>query len=184
MNQLASPTDCLNTLCDEYTRLSKRYESLMDSSFEDFKLLTAIGFLVAWPPVATSGLFTSDRSVPILFMGFVGILFIVMILATRDILKASVAESYLQEMLIYEKEIKTRLVCGAAFQFAHNWLKYRKKRYYPIFIRFAILFTVLLLFPVVILLLRCECLYAFWYLVSVIFTYSIYLWTVKILNVL
>ena len=95
---------------------------------------------------------SSSDSKLLLFIGFVSILFVIYIIATRDLLKASVTEFYLHEMRLYETEIKARLKCEAdVFQYAHHWPKFRRERYIPIFIRMILLFLLVLILPAYIL---------------------------------
>jgi hypothetical protein len=162
---------------EEYVRLANRYESLVDSSFSDFKLLAAIGALIVWPPLSASDLFVRNTdSGPILFVGFVGILSIIVIIAVRDMVKWALIDFYLEEMRILEDAIGARVgQDNATIRFAHNWPEYRARRYVPVFKRFALLFVLFLLcFPGGILFLRAEYLFAGLYLAVFAVVLAIY----------
>ena len=51
----------LDHLYKEYVRLSDRRDAILQSSWDDFKLLGAIGAFIVWPPLAQSDLFQSSE---------------------------------------------------------------------------------------------------------------------------
>ncbi len=181
MNNSPKKEKSLDILCEEYVRLRTRYEALVDSSFGDFQYLAAIGGLIAWPPLATSDIFQAADTGLRLLVGFIGILFLIGILATRDMVKWSIIEFYLQEMLNCERAIKLLLKPDIqVFHFAHNWPKHYREHYVPVFIRFTLLFVLLLLFfPVGVLYLRGEYSYVVVYLVGFASVIGIYLSAAK-----
>jgi hypothetical protein len=124
MSSQSAPSNETEQVYKEYVRLNERFDSLVDSSFNDFKLLGAVGALIAWPPLASLDVFNTVYSGLILFIGFVGILFIVAIIGTRDLLRWTLVEYYLQQMLVYEDELKKPFQGDVMlFQFAHVWIK-------------------------------------------------------------
>lgn len=92
-------------LYKEYVRLGDLCDSYSKSSFDDFKLLGAIGALLAWKPIAD---FTTASS-SIVLLGFTAVLFIVVIVGTRDLIKQSVISYYLTQIKLYEEEIRISL---------------------------------------------------------------------------
>ena len=171
----------LDILCEEYVRLSTRCDALVDGAFTDFKLLAAIGALIAWPPLATSTMLqTTDASLTLL-VGFIGILFVVTIIAVRDLMKWLIIGFYLQEMRVYESEIRTHLASNVqAFHFAHNWPKYTREWYIPVYSRFALLFVLLLiLLPTGVLYLRADYSYMVIYLICFAVAASVYTWALR-----
>lgn len=140
-------------LYKEYVRLGDIVDSYGRSSFEDIKLLGAIGVLLAWPPLAKSDLFESGSSDTVLFIGLVAILFIVAILGVRDLLKQSVIRFYLQQLGHLEKEIRDSLGGETqAFRYAEAWDRWESARHRPLFLRLHVLFVVLLVpFPTLVL---------------------------------
>ena len=85
----------------EYVRLQEVLNSYVNSSFADFQLLAAIGFLLAWEPLSKrlsnigGKKINSDRT---LFLGFVAIAFVLFIIAARDLMKQSIIFFYLKEI--------------------------------------------------------------------------------------
>lgn len=188
MKDSADSDKSLDILCEEYVSLRSRYEALIDGQFADFKLLAAIGALIAWPPLATSDLFESAQTGLTLLVGFIGILFLIVIIAVRDLLKYTIIEFYLGEMRICESEIRTRLAADASdiqgLQFAHHWSKHNREHYYPVYYRFALLFVLLLfLLPTGIFFGRAEYQYMVIYLISFAVALGIYLWAAKAVRV-
>ena len=81
------PTQDLEYLYKEYVRLSSRLDTIIDSSWGDFKLLGAIGALFAWLPIAKSNLFGGTDTSVTLFIGFIGILSLIAVIGARDLIK-------------------------------------------------------------------------------------------------
>ena len=181
MNNSVEADKSLDILREEYVRLSTRCDALVDGAFTDFKLLAAIGALIAWPPFATSDMIhTTDASLTLL-VGFIGILFLITIIAVRDLLKWVIIGFYMQEMRVYESEIRTHLASDVqAFHFAHNWPKYTREWYIPVYSRFALLFVlVLILLPTGVLYLRADYSYMVIYLICFAVATGIYVWAVR-----
>jgi hypothetical protein len=168
MNNPVDSDKSLGIILEEYVRLRTRYEALVNDSFADFRLLAAIGALIVWPPLATSDLFQTTQTSLTLLIGFIGILFLIAIIAVRDMVKWAIIEFYLQEMRLCETEIRTRLGADIqAFQFAQNWPKHYQERYIPVFIRFSLLFVLLLIFlPTGVFYFRADYQYMVIYLIS------------------
>src|SRR5688572_9495710 len=93
----------------EYDRLQHRTDAIVDSSFNDFALLSAAGIIIAWPPISDSDLFSNNNKPLILFIGFLGLLIIVAIIATRDLVKQSLLQFYFRELAYLEKELQLGL---------------------------------------------------------------------------
>jgi len=168
--------DRLEYLYREYVRLGDAIDSLARSSFDDFKLLGAIGALLAWPPLATSDLFDESGSGNVLFVGLVAILFIVTIIAVRDLLKQSVIRFY-QELGQLEVEIRKELHLGedAAFRYASAWPEWERRRQRPIILRFQLLFiAVLVPFPTLVLALESDRWQALTYFVIALFVLAVF----------
>jgi hypothetical protein len=165
MTSQSVPSNVAELIYKEYVRLSERYESLLDSSFNDFKLLGAVGALIAWPPLASLDVFNAVYSGLILFIGFVGILIIVAIIGTRDVLKGSLVDYYIHQMIAYEDEIKRSLQKDTnLFDFAHGWRDSRRKKYLEIYVHLSLIFVIFLVaFPIFVLVQEDEIFYALIY---------------------
>jgi hypothetical protein len=145
---LRQSAERLDYLYREYVRLGEYSDSYIRSSFEDFKLLGAIGALLVWPPIA--GAFDEDSSGSILLVGFIAILFIVAILGVRNLLKVSVIAIYIEQLERLEAEIRAELGTPQtkAFRLAESWVGRGMRRQGRIALRFHLLFIVLLgVFP-------------------------------------
>ena len=174
----------LEMLIEEYKQLKYRFDELIDSSFSDFRLLASIGALIAWPPLATSDLLHTTQEGLTLLVGFIGILFLIVIIAVRDMLKWTIIEFYLKEMRLCEQEIKKHLNSEfQGFQFAHRWPKHYREHYFPVFSRFSLLFVILLIFlPAGVFYFRTEYFYLTIYLVVFSVVFGIYLWAARALG--
>ena len=107
-----STAELLEYLYKEYVRLNDEFASWARSSFEDFKLLAAVGTLLAWGPIAeTIGpnreSTVTQNALPLL--GFIAIVLIILIIGMRDLFKQSVVNLYLQQIDLYETEIRAIL---------------------------------------------------------------------------
>ena len=174
----------LEYLYKEYVRINNRLDSIVDSSFDDFKLLSSIGVLVAWPPIAKSNLFNEPDSAFLLLIGFLGILFIIIILALRDLIKQSLMEYYLHELQTYEAEIRANLKSADlnSFKMAKNWLERRQGAWGGVVSRFNFMFYLFLFFfPIGILVRQGAFLYAVVYGATELISLGIYLNAVKLL---
>jgi hypothetical protein len=101
-------------LYKEYATVSERISSYTVGSFEDFKLLAALGAIFAWQPLSeilTKNFQPGVDAVPaihpqyVLFMGFLAISLVASIIEMRDLLKHSIIRFYLIELRILEGEI-------------------------------------------------------------------------------
>lgn len=167
----------LEYLYKEYVRLSNRLDTIVDSSWGDFKLLGAVGALFAWPPIAKSDLFGHTDTSVTLFIGFTGILFIVAVIATRDLIKQSIIEHYLHELKVYEQDIRDKLGnrVNHSFQLANHWLARRQGAWKRITFCFYVLFYLCLFsFPVAVLVWQTSYSYAITYGVVTLVTLGIY----------
>ncbi|MDR4485184.1 MAG: hypothetical protein R3B95_18605 [Nitrospirales bacterium] len=99
----------LDLLYQEYFRLHGVINSYTFSSFDDFKMLAVIGMMIAWEPLATR--FTNVQTqtkegCKIIFFGFVAILFVLAVIATRDLLKQSIIQFEIHQLASYEEVIR------------------------------------------------------------------------------
>jgi len=91
-------------LLEAHQRSLTRYEALVDSSFDDFKLLAAIAAVPAWEPL-TSWLGSDGNRTWTLFLGFSGILVVILVLGLRDLLKWGQARVYLAHARALEQQM-------------------------------------------------------------------------------
>lgn len=164
-------------LYKEYVRLATSLEGFVRSSFEDFKLLGAIGVIAAWPPLAD---WLSEDGGPsrglVLFGGFTVILLVVAIIATRDLLKQSIMEFHLLQMRDYERALKQALgVEAPIFDFSDGWKRWHEQTHHPIAVYFAAYFlAVLIVFPTAVLLVLDAAWYALLYGVVFLVVVALY----------
>lgn len=96
----------------EYTRLSAASERMTHSSLDDFKLLAVVGAMVGLQPV--SDYLKGDGgkiAVSSLFVGFMGLLFIVAVIAFRDTLKQSLIVYLGEHLTRYENILRVMYSC-------------------------------------------------------------------------
>lgn len=135
----------------EMVRLAEKSDDYAKSSFDDFKMLSALGVLLAWKPL--SNMFDNDSGY-LLLIGFLAILFIIAFIGFYGLLKQSVAIFYLEEIQAFEKEVRDELNDDntSTFRVAENWTKRGSKTQREIAVRFYYLFySVLTIYPSVIL---------------------------------
>jgi len=168
----ADTSDSLEYFYKEYVHLSDRCDAVLRSSWDDFKLLGAIGVVTAvWPAFAESGLFRERDAGFLLFIGFTGILVLVAILAARDLIKQSLIEHCLRELLIYEEEIRARLgrPDTQTFRFVEHWMIQRKQKWGKAILHFYIMLCLILfVFPLTALLINYRYLYAALYVTEIV----------------
>lgn len=96
----------------EYSRLSDKAEEHIKSSFDDFKLLGAIGAIVVlWKPIVDTVISPNlklDYS-KILFLGFVSLLLVIEVIAFLNLVRQSYIYFIVYNLQHYEKRIKTEL---------------------------------------------------------------------------
>jgi hypothetical protein len=144
--------DRLDYLYREYVRVSDRVNALVDGSFEDFRLLAALGVLLAWPPFVASLNRQDDHA--LLLLGLLAMLMIVAILLLRDLLKQSIIRYSIDQVRRLEAEIRDALGTPDAriFSGADTWTRWEERWYRPLVLRYAALFVLILLpFPDVVL---------------------------------
>lgn len=143
-----SDPDRLAYLYKEYVRIADRVSALVDGSFEDFRLLAAIGVLLGWPPLAAS--FNNTSSGAVLLFGVLAMLFVVAALLMRDILKQSIIRFSIDQVRRLEAEIQSELGPSESgvFQSAESWARWERRWYRPLLSRYGALFGLILLaFP-------------------------------------
>jgi hypothetical protein len=185
MNEPSNSTDDLDILYKEYVRLNARLDTIIDGSWADFKLLGAIGALIAWPPLAQSNLFSTSDLALALFVGFVGILFVIVVLGMRDLIKQSVMQHYMFELQLQEEAIRARLQHDTpqSFHLADHWLGHRVRTWRGIVSRFYLSFYLFLFaFPVGVLIAVNAWPYAVGYGVAMLISLGIYLSAAKLLD--
>jgi hypothetical protein len=133
----------------EMIRLSQICDSYTKSSFDDIKLLGAIGSLLAWKPISEVALSIGRKGQEIpqtnddfIFFGFLAILFITAIVSIAALLKQSVVFFYINELRYFEKKFREELGTAETktFRVAENWTDWSKRKQRPIAIIFYFLF--------------------------------------------
>ena len=151
MGESAEKTrDEVELLYREYVRLNARLDGIVDGVWNDFRLLGAVGALVAWAPIAQSGLFSQSDPAPLLFIGFVGILIVVSVIGVRNLIKETVIAHYLLELRSCETDLRSQLDPAKlhSFRAAAHWLDHRAVTWRGVLSRFYLLIGVfLVLFP-------------------------------------
>ena len=104
--------------------------------------------MLAWEPLAkriTTADSETNEGCKVIFFGFVAILFVLSIIATRDLLKQSIIEFQIQQTAYYEEAIR-QLISPAEshiFQTAAEWWEWKGAVHRPITIRFQLLTLIL-----------------------------------------
>ena len=134
----------LSDLWQLYTYLGDKCDSYSRTSFEDFGLLFSTGALAAWVPA--SGLLPKAMGDWAPLVGFVAILFFVVIVGARDLAKQALIGFYLAQLARVEARIAARLdpADGEAYGFARQWPRWQAACYAPLMQRFLLLFAVFL----------------------------------------
>lgn len=138
----------LEHLLKEYSALSDRLDSYAKSSFEDFKLLAAAAFVVAWPPMAASLTYGSNGF--LLFAGFLTVLLVVAAIDARDNLKHSVVRFYMSQAEIYERSIleESGRQSADTFRVARNWhVWFQEKHKYLAYVFHVMVYVVVVGVP-------------------------------------
>lgn len=147
----------------EYERLHHLWDSYSKSSFDDFKLLGAVGLIIAWGPITkclskenTTG---SSMADPTIFFGFLGILFIIAIIGIRDLLKQSIIVFCMKEIRHYENELSSILQNQNTHLFCisnqwRTWFRQKHSRIAFYFYLLCLIFS--LIYPTAIMSLMCN----------------------------
>lgn len=136
----------------EYTRVAAIMETQLKSAMDDFKMLGAVGSILAWKPIQST--FIEVDSPQWLLVGFVVLLFITLIIVLFNFMKQSVALFYADQMKYYEAEIRrlTDAQEQSIFSGVKHWTRWMEKIQEPLVARFFGLFLgFVLLFPTVML---------------------------------
>ncbi len=163
----------------EMVRLAEKIDEYAKSSFDDFKMLSALGVLLAWKPISDMSV---DAPKEFLLIGFMATLFVIAFIALFGLLKQSIANFYLKEIQVFEKEVRDELKDSnmQTFRVAENWIKRGSKIQRKAAKRFYLLFyVVIIMYPTTILWLEDEHL-AIIYLVSALFVTGLHLNTTKL----
>ncbi len=170
----------LEYLYKEYIRLSDLCDSYVKSSFDDFKLLSAIGVILVWKPFAE----LINVSSFIVLLGFFAILFVIAILGTRDLLKKSFQNYYLSQVRHCEEELRRVLdqTNTPAFRVAANWENWKRQKHLPVTYRLYLIFIIAVTaVPSIALILQEPRWYAVIYAIVASFLLTVYLSAVRIL---
>ena len=132
----------------EYTRVAALMETQLKSAADDFKMLGAVGSMLAWKPIEST--FIEAGSPQWLLVGFIVLLFITLIIILFNFIKQSVALFYTDQMKYYEAEI--RQLAGIEesniFSGVKHWTRWMENIQQPIVARFfGLLLGFVLLFP-------------------------------------
>ncbi len=178
-------SDKLDFKYREMVRLAEKSDEYTKASFEDFKLLGALGALIAWKPVVEllSGKPGVDKN--ILLIGFLAILAVSAVIGMFGLLRQSVVNFYLHELEKFEKEIRLELddVDTATFRVAENWRMEGRKKQRRVAVRFyGLFYLVLIAYPTAILFVDCTPLSAGIYLVSSIGIFLLHMSTTAIVH--
>jgi hypothetical protein len=106
---MADKVDELELMYKEKVRLNEVVDNYAASSFNDFKMLGALGSaLVIWEPIlnVVSG---KSASIEGLFFSFLGINIAITLVGLANLSKHSVMNFYLDEVQVLEKEIRNKL---------------------------------------------------------------------------
>lgn len=140
----------------EMVRLAEKSDEYAKSSFDDFKMLSALGVLLAWKPM--SDIFIPDmlmaKSNKFLFIGFLAILFVIAFIGLFGLMKQSVVNFYLEEIQAFEEEVRQELqdTNTNTFRVAENWMKRGSNKQRKVALRFYSLFyMVITIYPSAIL---------------------------------
>lgn len=113
----------------EMVRLAEVLEQYSRSAFDDFKLLSAVGVLLAFQPASS---FFEIKSDIFLIAGFLAILSIIAFIGFYGLMKQSIAVFYLNEISKFEKEFREGLSAEntemESFKVAENWKFYGSKK--------------------------------------------------------
>jgi hypothetical protein len=119
-------------LYKEYVRRSNAIEKMTHSSFDDFKLLGALGAIFAWKPLSV---YLTGAAVDrlVLFAGFAALSTILFIIAARDLLKQALIGFGLRELRAVERALAERTRHPNVFDGVAEFGKWRKDTFaYPL----------------------------------------------------
>ena len=136
----------------EYTRVADIMETQLKSATDDFKLLGAVGSMLAWKPIEAN--FVEANSLKWLLIGFVVLLFVTLIIVLFNFMKQSVALFHADQMKYYEAEIRrlTDTKKETIFSGVQHWTRWMDSIQEPLVMRFfGLFFGFILLFPTVML---------------------------------
>ncbi|WP_320040728.1 hypothetical protein [uncultured Desulfobacter sp.] len=165
----------------EMVRLSEVLDQYSKSSFEDFKLLGAVGVLLAFQPA--SSLFDVKNDL-FLVLGFLAILVIICFVGFYGLLKQSLAVFYLDEISKFEKEFREGLRNGESdlesFRVAENWKLVGSKKQREVAKTFyGVFYIVVVFFPTVVLCISTNYSQATVYFISAMIVSALHFRTAK-----
>lgn len=167
-------------LYKELVRLNEVINTYVFSSFSDFQLLGVIGFILTWEPIAKNILNlkkTHQDENKLILIGFLALIFVFFIIATRDLMKQSIVFFYMQEVKHYEASIQDTLKLNNAniFNLSTNWNNWYVETHRYVSYHFRLLmFLFISLFPTIILWNKNKK-YSAVYIIFVMFLTSIYI---------
>ena len=183
MNKTETNAASLDYVYKEYVRLSERCASYVQSAFDDIKLYSACGLVLAWKPIVDTNFFDQANKSLALFLGFLALLLVVIILSIFNLLKQSLIFYYLKLLRAYESEIRAELGKSdtVAFEWTKSYPQWRKKVFLKIFLHLLLVFGLtIIVFPIIILVLQSSVWYAVLYGFISLALVGIYLSAVKI----
>jgi len=123
----------------EFVRLSEVCDKHVESSFNDFKLLGALGALLSWGPISN---ITGKVPPDLVLIGFLAIIVITGLIGIYSLLRQSVVNFYLQEIQEYEEAIRKDLGDNSmgTFRVAEHWSQWSKTQQRKIGTVFYVLF--------------------------------------------
>ena len=137
----------------EMTRISNFVLSSITGIFDDFKLLLAVGGMLAWKPLHDALKLGSPEDTQLLFWGFLAILLFLSLVGILNMLRQLIIKSQLEEIQNFELKIRSLLGCpdSPTFRSAENWKIKATPRQISVSIIFQIHFYIIALIPLFIL---------------------------------
>jgi len=171
----------------EMVRLAEKSDEYAKSSFEDFKMLSAVGTLLAFKPATIFLDFNGIGEEVLLISGFLAILFIIAFIGFFGLMKQAIVNFYLGQIIVFEKEVRKELNENdheiQTFRVAENWklngrIKQRNlaKKFYSLF------YFVISIYPTVIIYIDTKFIFAFGYFVTSMLIVALHYTTAKMVH--
>ncbi len=137
----------------ETVRLANICDSYVKEAFADFKLLAAIGGILAWKPVHDALKLGGSSDASLLFFGFVVILLLLAVVGIMNLQKQLIIRFHLEQLQHFETEIRSLLGHPDAptFRVAENWRASASVKQLLVGLVFYLLFYVAALTPALVL---------------------------------
>jgi len=151
----SAPTEkeALTVLYQETVRLANLCDGYARGAFDDVKLLAAVGGIVGWKPLHDALGLGTEGDPTVLFLGFVAIVLVLGVIGLMNLQKQVVIHFYLEELQLYETEIRKLLGRPgmAAFRVAEHWHSRAVPRHRKVGAAFYLLFYLSALAPLAVL---------------------------------